>query len=98
MPVIPPPPTALPLDTADTVLNFARAALNDSILSISGNLLADSQPYTFTLLNLGFRMMQEDLADSGAPAFTNEAVLTGLPVVANTDPATQVFMSCQYFF
>jgi hypothetical protein len=98
VPVIPPPPTALPLDTADTVLNFARAALNDSILSISGNLLADSQPYTFTLLNLGFRMMQEDLADSGAPAFTNEAVLVDLPVVANTDPATQVFMSCQYFF
>ena len=98
MPVIPPPPTALPLDTVDTVLNFTRARINDSILSISGNLLSDSQPYTFTLLNGAFRHLQEDLANAGSPAFTNEAVLLAVPVVANNDPSTQVWMSCQYFF
>lgn len=98
MPVIPPPPTALPLDTADTVLNFARARLNDSILSAAGNLLSDSQPYTFILLNAGFRHLQEDLANAGCPAFTNEATLFNLPVVALNDPAVQVWMSCQWFF
>ena len=98
MPVLPPPAPLLPLDSVDTVLNFARARLNDSILTIAGNLLADSQPYTFTLLNAAFRHLQEDLANAGCPAFTNEAVLVGLPIVANRDPATQVFISCQYFF
>ncbi len=98
MPVLPPPATALPLDSVDTVLDFARAALNDSILTVAGNLLADSQPYTFTLLNLGFRLMQEDLANAGCPAFTNEAVLFDLPVVALQDPASQVWMSCQWYF
>ena len=98
MPVIPPPPTALPLDSVDTVLNFTRARINDSILSISGNLLADSQPYTFTLLNAAFRHLQEDLANAGCPAFINEGVLFNLPIVAFNDPVVQVWMSCQYFF
>jgi hypothetical protein len=98
MPVLPPPATALPLDSVDTVLNFARARLNDSILTVAGNLLADSQPYTFTLLNAAFRHLQEDLANAGCPAFTNEAVLFNLPVVALQDPASQVWMSCQWYF
>lgn len=98
MPVIPPPATTLPLDAVDTVLNFARARINDSTLTIAGNLLADSQPYTFTLLNAAFRHLQEDLANAGCPAFTNEAVLFNLPVVAFTDPVAQVWMSCQYYF
>jgi len=98
MPVIPPPAGALPLDTADTVLNFARARINDAITGISGNLLSDSQPYTFVLLNAAFRHLQEDLANAGNPAFINEAVILNLPVVALTDPSVQVWMSCQYFF
>ncbi len=98
MPILPPPPSALPLDSVDTVLNFARARINDSILTIAGNLLADSQPYTFTLLNAAFRHLQEDLANAGCPAFTNEAILSNLPIVAFNDPAVQVWMSCQYFF
>ena len=98
MPVILPPTTALPLDTVDTVLNFSRARINDAITGIGGNLLADTQPYTFTLLNAAFRHLQEDLANAGCPAFTNEAVLLGLPVIANTDPSIQQWMSCQYFF
>jgi hypothetical protein len=98
VPVLPPPATALPLDTVDTVLNLARARINDAQLSISGNVLADSQPYTFTMLNGAFRHLQEDLANAGNPAFINEAVLEDLPVVAWTDPCVQVYMSCQYFF
>lgn len=98
MPILPPPPTALPLDSVDTVLNFTRARINDSILSISGNLLSDTQPYTFTLLNAAFRHLQEDLANAGAPAFINESVLLNLPLVSGMDPSLQVWMSCQYFF
>ena len=98
MPILPPPTTALPFDTADTILNLARARLNDTILSAAGNLLSDSQNYTFTLLNGGFTHLQDDLANAGSAALTNEAVLPSLPIVSSTDPATQVFMSCQYFF
>ena len=95
---IPPPPGALPFDTADMVLDLARARLNDTILSSAGNLLADSQPYTLTLLNGAFRHLQEDMADAGTPALKDEALLLALPVVANIDPAIQVFVNCQYFF
>jgi hypothetical protein len=98
VPVILPPTATLPLDTVDTVLNFSRARINDAIQGISGNLLADTQPYTFTLLNAAFRHLQEDLANAGNPAFTNETVLFGLPVVALNDPSVQVWMSCQYYF
>ena len=97
-PVIPPPPNSLPMDSVDTVLNFSRARINDAITGIGGNLLSDTQPYTFTLLNAAFRHLQEDLANAGSPAFTNEAVLLDLPVVAYNDPSVQVWMSCQYYF
>lgn len=98
MPIIPPVTPGIPYDTADTILNLARARLNDTIFSAAGNLLSDSQNYTFTLLNGAFQHLQEDLANAGAAAMTQEVVLEGIPVVGGTDPALQCFLNYQYFF
>jgi hypothetical protein len=98
MPIIPPPTPTVPFDTADTILNLARARLNDTILSAAGNLLADTQNYTFTLLNGAWRHLQEDLANAGTCALIQEVVLQGFPVVGSTDPSSQAFLNQQYYF
>lgn len=98
MPIVPPPPVGLPFDTADTILNLARARLNDTIFSAAGNLLSDTQNYTFTLLNGAWRHLQEDLANAGSAGQIQEVVLEGYPVTASTDPSTQAFLNQQYYF
>lgn len=87
-----------PYDNADYVLDLARALINDSALSKSGNLLADSQPYTFVFLNSAWRTLQDELMNSGVENFPNEIVLSNLPVVGSTDPASQAFISFSTFF
>lgn len=97
MPILP-PITALPFPTADDVLNLTRARLNDTILSAAGNVFSNDQNYTFTLLNGAFQHLQEDLANAGEPALLQEIVLENCPIVDGTDPALQVFISCQWYF
>ena len=97
MPILPPANT-IPFPSADDVLNLARARLNDTIFSAAGNLLANTQNYTFTLLNGAFEHLQEDMADSGYPAMTRETVLEALAVVGTTDPSAQVAVSYQNYF
>lgn len=99
MPVIPPPSAvAIPFDTAETALNFARVILNDCALRLSGNLWADTQPYMQTFTNKAWRRFQNDMAQIGDPAQTQEFLIPAFPVVANTDPYTQVYVNQQYIF
>lgn len=98
MPILPPPAVSIPFDTADTILNLARARLNDTIFSAAGNLLSDTQNYTFTLFNGAWRHLQEDLANAGTAALIQEAVIEGFPVCGSTDPSTQAFLNQQYYF
>src|SRR4051812_11559149 len=92
MPIIP-PSTAAPYDTAEYVLNLARAIANDAALTIDGNLLADDQPYTYVLLNQAWRTLQRKLANSGYERLLREAVLTGFAPVLIPDPALQVYVN-----
>lgn len=92
MPIIPPAPAA-PYDTAEYVLNLARAIANDAALQISGDLLADDQPYTYVLLNQAWRTLQRKLANSGYETLIKEAILTGFVPVVTPNPATQVYFN-----
>jgi hypothetical protein len=87
-----PPPTTPPYDEIDTILNFARVIANDCGLSLAGNLLADTQPYTFTMLQLAFRKLQGRLSNQSIESFPQEIIFTGIPAQeasALLDPSIQ---------
>lgn len=95
---IPPPTATVPFDTVDAAMNTARVRLNDCPLSLSGNLLSDTQPYTQTIYNDAWREFQRDLAQYGDPACTNEFISYSLPIVANIDPYTTVYLGQANYF
>jgi hypothetical protein len=99
MPILPPAST-VPFDSVDYVLREARIICNDAGLSISGNLLAISQPYTLTLINMAYRTLQEDLTVNGVEYMAKEAILLNITPVpgAITDPGIQPYVGYDVFF
>lgn len=87
-----------PYDTAEYVLNMARTFVNDAGLSLAGNLLSDTQPYTLTYLNTALRKLQNKLVDNGVETFVKEAILTGMTPVAVNDPGVQVYINWSNYF
>ena len=97
MPLPPPSPT-VQFDTVDWAMNSARTKFNDCPLALSGNLLASTQPYAQQFAIDGWRQFQRDLAGYGDPALTNEFISPSLPVVANIDPYTSVYLGQAAYF
>jgi hypothetical protein len=97
MPVLPPIASA-PYDTVETVLKAARVRVNDAIQSIGGDMLTDTQPFTQVMANLAWRKMQNFLANLGFSRARSEAIVPSVPVVANYDPATQVYLAWSGFY
>lgn len=97
MPIPIPPPLA-PYDLVDDVLNLARTRVNDAIVSIGGEILADNQPFTQVMTNGAWLKLQQFLAGLGYSRFRKRTVLTGLPVVASQDPASETILTWQWFF
>lgn len=64
----------------------------------TGEIFQDSQAYVVPTVNLGWRLMQDKLAEKGHPRLQNEIVLTAIPVVTNTDPVSQQWISWTNFF
>lgn len=95
MPINPP---SAPYDTADTVLNFARVSINDAIEGLSGELLSNSQPYTFTLLNSAWRRLQSDLRELGHDDMYSEAVLLDITACQTTDPGIFCYIDWGGYF
>jgi hypothetical protein len=91
MPVI----AVSPYDTAETVLNFARAHANDMGLSAAGSPggLADTNPQTFPLLNIGWRMLQRVMTNYGLGTFVQTATIPQIPVAGSSDPGLQMYIS-----
>jgi hypothetical protein len=79
-------------------MNSARTKLNDCPLALSGNLLADSQPYSQQFAIDGWRQFQRDLAEYGDPACTVEFISPSLPVVSSIDPAVLVYLGQAAYF
>jgi hypothetical protein len=88
-------------DTATTVLNMARARVNDVLTTLqptSGKLLDLTNANTQQLFNLAWRRAQDFLANKGYSALTNSVVIYGLPVAGSTDPATDAWLSWDGFW
>lgn len=99
MPILPPTVTA-PYDTVETALELARVKINDAMVSIGGEVLTDTAPFTQTIVNGAWRKFQSYLANKGYNLLVGDIVLTGLPPVTatSTDPALQVWLNwAQYF-
>ena len=82
-----------PYDNAEVVLNLVRSIINDAILTIGGYVFADSQPYTFPMLNAAYRDLQDSLTDGGVETFVQTTQLLLFPPVNPVDPGNQVQLS-----
>src|SRR6185369_2304159 len=83
-----------PYDNLNTVLDTARAIINDTALAAAGNLLANNRNYTVTYANSAYRYLQDELMDNGVETFPKETELDNvLPAFDTTDPSVQVYLS-----
>jgi len=98
MPILPPTPTA-PYDTVESALQLARVRVNDAMVSIAGEILTDTAPFSQTIVNGGWRRLQQYLANQGYNRVVNEVILTIPPVTTtSTDPAIQVWLNWSQYF
>lgn len=99
MPILP-PVTNPPYDTVESALQLARTRLNDAMLSINGEILTDTAPFTQTIVNGAWRRLQQYLSNLGFTMMTNEVILFGVPTVnqAVNDPALQVWVNWSQYF
>lgn len=86
MPVV----TTSPYPTAEEVLQATRVKINDAGQSINGNILSDAQPYTFPMLSLKYKYMQDRLIAAGINTFEKYGNILGVPVIALPDPGAQI--------
>ncbi len=92
-------PLTTPYDSATYVMNAARVICNDAGLGLAGNLLADTQPYAATLLNMAYRTLQEDLTDAGVETMAEETTIVGVTAsAAPTDPGIYSNISYTGYF
>jgi hypothetical protein len=76
-------------NTAEDVLNRLRAIVNDSEVA-GGDILTDSAPFTFILLNGGYERVQLELAKVGIETFIQDWWLIGLPIMSTVDPEARM--------
>jgi len=76
-------------NTAEDVLNRLRVIVNDSEVA-GGDILTDSAPFTFTLLNGGYERVQLELAKVGIETFIQDWWLIGLPIMPTVDPEARM--------
>ena len=95
MPVV--PSSGLP--TAEAVLNLARSVINDTQISLSGQILTDTAPFTAEYLNMAIQTASAYLANNGcADYLIDDFILTPITPVATQDPSVQVFISTDGYF
>jgi hypothetical protein len=78
--------------TAEDVLNLARALINDARIA-GGDVLTDNAPFTFLYLNAAYHQVQFALATAGVETFVKEAILNDIPASTSTDTGAQVYVS-----
>lgn len=81
--------------TTATLVNQAAVAAGVpyALIIPTGDIFADDQAYVLPTINLAWRKLQKKLADRGHPRLENTVILTGLPVVANLDPAVECYIN-----
>lgn len=78
-------------NTAEDVLNRLRAIVNDSEIA-GGDILTDSAPFTFTILNGGYERVQLELAKAGIEVSLAEWWLIALPIMPTVDPEARMVL------
>jgi hypothetical protein len=78
-------------NTCEDVLNFIRVILNDSEVA-GGDVLTDTAPFTFVLLNGAYRRTQAELAKYGIETLTAYWWLIGLPAITAADPEARLII------
>jgi hypothetical protein len=76
-------------NTAEDVLNRLRVIVNDSEVA-GGDILTDTAPFTFILLNGGYERVQLELAKAGIETFIQDWWLIGLPAMPTVDPEARM--------
>src|ERR1700719_4556877 len=76
-------------NTAEDVLNRLRVIVDDSEVA-GGDILTDSAPFTFSLLNGGYERVQLELAKAGIEVSITEAWLIALPTMPTVDPQARM--------
>jgi hypothetical protein len=85
-------------DTAAYVLQHARAALNDVMEDVDGDILTDDWAGTYIYLNQAKRIVEHELASNGVEFNVKETILLSIPPVQSTDPTQQVWISQSGYF
>lgn len=80
--------------TAEVVLNRMRMILNDSEV-VGGDVLTDTAPMTFDVLNSAFERVQKELAIYGVETYATEAWLIAIPTPPTSDPECRVIINDQ---
>jgi len=86
--------------TTATLVNQAAVGNGKaySLVIPTGDIFSDSQAYVLPTINLGWRKVQKQMAIKGHPRLENTAIVTGLPVIANLDPAVEQYINWQGFY
>jgi hypothetical protein len=78
-------------NTAEDVLNRMRVILNDAEVP-GGDVLTDTNPQSFQLLNSGFERVQMELAIVGVEVSLAEFWFIGLPIMPSIDPEARMII------
>jgi hypothetical protein len=97
-PVLPPVTPPTPDVTAEDILQATRVICNDAGLSLAGKILADNQPYTFTMLQTCYEDMQDRLISKGVDTYKKYWVVTGLTAITVNDPGVDVILEYGGYF
>lgn len=100
MPIIPPGNSG-PYQNANTILNAAKARLNEqlpTLASVSGKLVDNTSAFSQQIFNNAWRQLQNFLANLGWSRLTREVIIYGLYPVQSADPASQVFINWTNYF
>lgn len=75
-------------------MNASRVRINDSILSVGGQILTDNADFTPVLVNLSYQMLQQFLVSLGWVRFVvQNFIIPNVPPVANEDTSLNVTLS-----
>lgn len=77
--------------TVETILNRARMILNDSEV-VGGDVLTDTAPFTFDVVNGAYEKVQADLATYGIETYVTDWWLIGLPIMPIVDPEARLII------
>lgn len=78
-------------NTAGDVTTRLRTLVNDSEVA-GGDVLTDTAPFTFEILNSGYERVQLELAKAGIEVSLTYAWIIGLPIMPTVDPEARMIL------